>query len=76
MPSNFPSIEGWLPGEYRFPKDTDIKKVIQTMADKTKADLKEAGVSGDQKIFEVLTHCLYRGTGGSAEGLRGGCGHH
>lgn len=56
VPSNFPSIEGWLhPGEYRFPKDTDIKKVIQTMVDKTKADLKEAGVSGDQKIFEVLT---------------------
>ena len=56
VPSNFPSIEGWLhPGEYRFPKDTDIKKVIQTMVDKTKADLKEAGVSGDQKTFEVLT---------------------
>lgn len=56
VPSNFPSIEGWLhPGEYRFPKDTDIKKVIQTMVDKTKADLKEAGVSGDQKAFEVLT---------------------
>ncbi len=56
VPSNFPSIEGWLhPGEYRFPKDVDIKKVIQAMVDKTKDALKEAGVSGDQKTFEVLT---------------------
>ena len=42
VPSNFPSIEGWLhPGEYRFPKDTDIKKVIQTMVDKTIASIVE-----------------------------------
>ena len=62
MPSNFPSIEGWLhPGEYRFPKDTDIKKVIQTMVDKTKADLKEAGVRRRPEDLRGADHRLHRG---------------
>ena len=50
-------MEGWLhPGEYRIPKEgTDAKKIIEAMVSRTKADLQEAGVSGDQRTFEVLT---------------------
>ena len=57
IPKNFPSMEGWLhPGEYRIPKEgTDAKKIIEAMVSRTKADLQEAGVSGDQRTFEVLT---------------------
>lgn len=56
VPSQFPSIEGWLhPGEYRFPKGTPVKDMIQKMVDKTKKDLQEAGVTDNQKMFEVLT---------------------
>ena len=56
VPSNFPSIEGWLhPGEYRFPKGTDTKKMIQARVDKTKEDLKSVGVTTDKRAFEVLT---------------------
>ncbi len=52
VPSNFPSIEGWLhPGEYRFPKGTDTKKMIQAMVDKTKEDLKSVGVTTDKRAF-------------------------
>lgn len=56
IPSKFPSLEGWLhPGEYRFKKDATAKEIVQEMVDKTKADLKTAGVSGDDRIFHVLT---------------------
>lgn len=56
IPSNFPTVEGWLhPGEYRFPKGTDIKTMIQAMVDKTKEDLKSVGVTTDDRAFEVLT---------------------
>ena len=57
IPKNVPSMEGWLhPGEYRIPKEgTDAKKIIEAMVSRTKADLQEAGVSGDQRTFEVLT---------------------
>ena len=50
-------MQGWLhPGEYRIPKEgTDAKKIIEAMVSRTKADLQEAGVSGDQRTFEVLT---------------------
>ena len=64
------------PGEYRFPKDTDIKKVIQTMVDKTKADLKEAGVSGDQKTFEVLTIASIVELEAQPKDYVGGCRHY
>ncbi|MDO5750888.1 MAG: endolytic transglycosylase MltG [Rothia sp. (in: high G+C Gram-positive bacteria)] len=57
IPSKFPSMEGWLhPGEYRIPLDkVNAKMVVQTMVDRTKADLKEAGVTTPDKMFEVLT---------------------
>ena len=57
IPSKFPSMEGWLhPGEYRIPLDkVNAKMVVQTMVDRTKADLKEAGVTNPDKMFEVLT---------------------
>lgn len=56
IPSKFPSLEGWLhPGEYRFAKGTSAKDMIQQMVDKTKQDLENAGVTGDDRIFHVLT---------------------
>lgn len=56
IPAKFPSLEGYLhPGEYRFKTDATAVEIIQEMVDKTKADLKEAGVTGDQHIFHVLT---------------------
>ncbi|MBE8526517.1 endolytic transglycosylase MltG [Amycolatopsis sp. H6(2020)] len=56
IPSQFPSLEGYLhPGEYRFKTDATAEDIIREMVDKTKADLKTAGVSGDQHTFDVLT---------------------
>lgn len=56
IPSQFPSLEGYLhPGEYRFKTDATAEDIIREMVDKTKADLKSAGVTGDQHTFDVLT---------------------
>lgn len=56
IPSQFPSLEGWLhPGEYNFDKGTSAKDMIQQMVDKTKEDLNNAGVTSDDDIFHVLT---------------------
>lgn len=56
IPSNFPTIEGFLyPGEYRFPKDATAEEILQTMVDKTKEQLEADGVTGDDRIFHVLT---------------------
>ena len=56
IPSQFPSLEGYLhPGEYRFKTDATAEDIIREMLDKTKADLKSAGVTGHQHTFDVLT---------------------
>ncbi|MDO4898941.1 MAG: endolytic transglycosylase MltG [Rothia sp. (in: high G+C Gram-positive bacteria)] len=56
IPSQFPTIEGFLyPGEYRFPKDATAQEILQTMVDKTFEQLKADGVTGDDRIFHVLT---------------------
>lgn len=56
IPAKFPSLEGWLhPGEYHFDKNASSEEIIQTMVDRTKADLNEAGVQGDDQIFHVVT---------------------
>lgn len=55
IPRQFNSLEGFLhPGEYRFEADASAKDVIQEMVDKTKKDLKDAGVEGDDKMFQVI----------------------
>lgn len=56
IPSNFPTIEGFLyPGEYRFPKDAGAKEILQMMVDNTKQQLEADGVTGDDRIFHVIT---------------------
>lgn len=56
IPSQFPTIEGFLfPGEYRFPKDAGAEEILQMMVDNTFNALEEAGVSGDDRIFHVIT---------------------
>lgn len=56
IPSHFPTIEGFLfPGEYRFPKDAGAEEILQMMVDNTFNALEEAGVSGDDRIFHVIT---------------------
>lgn len=56
VPSQFPNLEGFLyPGEYRFPKDADAREILQMMVDNTFDQLEAAGVSGDERIFHVLT---------------------
>ncbi|MFI8595702.1 endolytic transglycosylase MltG [Kocuria koreensis] len=56
VPDKFTSLEGFLhPGEYRFDADASAKDVVQEMVDKTKKDLKNAGVKGDDRIFHVVT---------------------
>ena len=56
IPSQFNSLEGFLhPGEYRFKSDASAKDVIQEMVDKTKKDLKDAGVDSDDEIFHTVT---------------------
>ncbi|WP_421084148.1 endolytic transglycosylase MltG [Rothia nasimurium] len=56
VPSQFPTLEGFLyPGEYRFPKDATAEEILQTMVDKTKKQLEAVGVSGDDRIFHVVT---------------------
>lgn len=56
IPSQFPTIEGFLfPGEYRFPKDAGAEEILQMMVDNTFKALEEAGVSGDDQIFHVIT---------------------
>lgn len=56
IPSKFPTIEGFLfPGEYRFPKDAGAEEILQMMVDNTFKALEEAGVSGDDQIFRVIT---------------------
>ncbi|WP_237210501.1 endolytic transglycosylase MltG [Rothia nasimurium] len=56
IPSQFPTIEGFLfPGEYRFPKDAGAEEILQMMVDNTFKALEEAGVSGDDEIFHVIT---------------------
>lgn len=56
IPSQFPTIEGFLyPGEYRFPKDATAHEILQMMVDNTKKQLEADGVSGDDRIFHVLT---------------------
>lgn len=56
IPSTFPTIEGFLfPGEYRFPKDAGAEEILQMMVDNTFNALEEAGVSGDDQIFHVIT---------------------
>lgn len=56
IPSKFPNLEGWLhPGEYRFPKKATARDIIHKMVDRTKDDLAEDGVHGDDQVFHVLT---------------------
>lgn len=56
IPSQFPTIEGFLyPSEYRFPKDATAEEVLQIMVDNTFNQLEEDGVSGDDRIFHVIT---------------------
>lgn len=56
IPANFPTIEGFLyPGEYRFEKEATAQEILQTMVDKTYEQLNADGVSGDDRIFHVLT---------------------
>ncbi len=56
VPSKFPTLEGWLhPGEYYFDKDATAQEILQTLVDKTSAELKAEGVEGDEQIFHVLT---------------------
>ena len=56
IPSKFPSLEGWLhPGEYHFEKDASAEDILQTLVDRTKEELKKAGVEGDERTFHVLT---------------------
>lgn len=56
IPSQFPTLEGWLhPGEYHFDPDASATEIVQTMVDRTKQDLADAGVEGDDRIFHVLT---------------------
>ncbi|WP_129658721.1 endolytic transglycosylase MltG [Rothia uropygialis] len=56
IPSQFDSLEGFLhPGEYRFAPDASAEDVIQEMVDKTKKDLKDAGVEGDDEVFHTVT---------------------
>lgn len=56
IPSKFPTIEGFLyPGEYRFPKEATAEEVLQMMVDNTFNQLEEDGITGDDRIFHVIT---------------------
>lgn len=56
IPSKFPTVEGFLyPGEYRFPKEATAEEILQIMVDNTFNQLKEDGISGDDRIFHVIT---------------------
>ncbi|MEX5298307.1 endolytic transglycosylase MltG [Kocuria sp. CPCC 205292] len=56
IPGRFPTLEGWLhPGEYRFPLDATAEQILRDMVDRTRATLEDNGVSGEDRIFEVLT---------------------
>ncbi|MEX5295618.1 endolytic transglycosylase MltG [Kocuria sp. CPCC 205268] len=56
IPDRFPTLEGWLhPGEYRFPLDATAEEILRDMVERTRATLEDNGVSGEDRIFEVLT---------------------
>ncbi len=56
IPDRFPTLEGWLhPGEYRFPLDATAEQILRDMVERTRATLEDNGVSGEDRIFEVLT---------------------
>lgn len=56
LPQQAPSLEGYLaPGEYRFPVKATAAEVIQTMVDKTFANLKKTGVQGPIHQYHILT---------------------
>ncbi|WP_183086188.1 endolytic transglycosylase MltG [Mycetocola tolaasinivorans] len=55
LPADAPTLEGWLsPRTYTFPAGTTPTKALQTMVDRTKRSLNEAGVPADQ-YERVLT---------------------
>lgn len=56
IPRKFPTLEGWLhPGEYRFEKGTSIEDILHTLVDRTRGELKNAGITSDDDVFHTLT---------------------
>ena len=56
IPEEFPTIEGYLhPGEYRFPTDAGAEDVLKEMTQRTKDDLADLDITGDEEIFHAVT---------------------